>query len=420
MNVLLFDHATIGHHLEYAGHIARYLRQEGDRVTFGTSQRLPDSTLSSSGEDFDDVVYLDDPDATHVTGWRWNLSTFRGARRALEHASRRSVDVVHFTYLDRSEIAVLTSLAWRGRRPAVFGTMFWSYFMHDERDRISLGKRLFHDASLSALGRLLAGNLMDALFVHSERMKSVLATRLPKAAGSKIVVVPDPAKEAPAITKEQARTDLGVPLNAPLILMFGDTRVDKGPDILLRALPLLKGDWIAAMVGEPVIVSEKEAEACRLTLKDPSRLITRFRYIPEPEADRWFRAADVIVLPYRRIFKGTSGVLRRAAASGKPLVATDVGDVGPTVIGAGLGIVIPAESHEHLAAGLQEFLDRSEEIQRQVEPRALAYAAANDWRILGAATRKEYLAAVSHRRGGRLQPAGVDRAAGPEDIVSAS
>ena len=159
---------------------------------------------------------------------------------------------------------------------------------------------------------------MDALFVHSERMKSVLATRLPKAAGSKIVVVPDPAKEAPAITKEQARTDLGVPLNAPLILMFGDTRVDKGPDILLRALPLLKGDWIAAMVGEPVIVSEKEAEACRLTLKDPSRLITRFRYIPEPEADRWFRAADVIVLPYRRIFKGTSGVLRRAAASGSP------------------------------------------------------------------------------------------------------
>ena len=55
-----------------------------------------------------------------------------------------------------------------------------------------------------------------------------------------------------------------------------------------------------------------------------------------------------------------------------------------------------------------------------MEPRALAYAAANDWRILGAATRKEYLAAVSHRRGGRLQPAGVDRAAGPEDIVSAS
>jgi hypothetical protein len=90
---------------------------------------------------------------------------------------------------------------------------------------------------------------------------------------------------------------------------------DTGPDTLLRVLPELAGDWVTVFAGAARAVGEAEAEACRRALPDPGRLVTRFGYVPEAETDRYFRAADVLILPYRKTFKGTGGILDQPPAS---------------------------------------------------------------------------------------------------------
>lgn len=409
MRVLLFDHflGESGHHVEYAGHIARYLGGEGDDVTLATWARPPSSTLPGLEEVARKVSCLSDggSNSRMARFMGWPLIETQGVHRCLRLALREDVDIVHFLALDRSELAVLASLSLRTHRPAVFGTLFKPYFVHAAHETVDPGRRLFHDASRLALGRLLRRDMMQGLFVHSDRIKSLLqATLSADIPSGKIAVVPDPAKEPPTMTKEQARAELGLPGDTPMILFFGGMRHDKGPDILLRALSALDGDWLAVLAGKPATVGEREADACRRTLPASGRLVTRFEFVPEPDADRYFRAADVVVLPYRTVFDGTSGVLQRAAAAGKAVIASDVGDVGPAVREAGLGTVVPPESHEALAAALQDFLGRRDEVQREVEPRALDYARANDWRILGAATRASYLLALRSRAGEGASP----------------
>jgi glycosyltransferase involved in cell wall biosynthesis len=391
LRVLLFDWATDGHHLEYAGYIARYLREAGDVVVFATWNE-PSGRVT--GEEFDGIRYL----AGARTDGRWQSVIARSVPKCLALAARERVDVVHFLYLDRSEIALFASLALHSRSYALLGTLFWPYFVHDTGESVGLAKRLFHATSSHALVRLLRDSRMDGLFVHSERIKRLLLDRFgDESLGGQIQVVPDPAKDPPEISSVDSRAALSLPSKVPLILFFGDARADKGPDILLEALPHLKGSWVAVMAGSPGIVGEAEAGACRRRLADPERLITRFGYVAEADVDRYFRAADVVVLPYRRSFKGTSGVLLRAAASGRPIIASDVGDVGPSVREARLGTVIPAESPEHLASALQIFLERRDRVKQEVEPRALTYARANDWRVLGRAIRARYLAALESR-----------------------
>jgi glycosyltransferase involved in cell wall biosynthesis len=395
MRVLLFDVDTAGHHLEYAGHVARYLREQGDEVVFATWDKpaVPyESAILDEGVDVRPLVGRRSRGAASPATWA--IAVWKGVFRCLRLAEREHVDVVHFLYLDRSELAVLAATLLRPRRAALFGTIFWPYFVREGKDDNAV-RRLFHRVSEGSLGYLLGRSLISGLFVHSERIKGLVAGQLSNSSlADRIIVVPDPSKRAPVISSQEARAALGFPGATPIILFFGGARLDKGPDIFLQALTGLEGDWIAVLAGQPGVVGETEAENCRGLLADPSRLVTRFEYVPEVDVDRYFRAADVVVLPYRRTFRGTSGVLQRAAASGKPVIVTAVGDVGSTVRDAGLGTVIPPESPSHLTAALRDFLRQRERIQEEVAPRALKYAEASNWRVLGTTMRATYLSCL--------------------------
>ena len=56
------------------------------------------------------------------------------------------------------------------------------------------------------------------------------------------------------------------------------------------------------------------------------RIIQRIEHIPDEETELYFKAADVVALPYKHIFQ--SGVLFMAYSFGLPVIATDVGSGG--------------------------------------------------------------------------------------------
>ena len=81
----------------------------------------------------------------------------------------------------------------------------------------------------------------------------------------------------------------------------------------------------------------------------------------------------------------------RAAAAARPVIATDVRDLGVIVRANRLGIVVTAASADALGVGLVSYLGQQERLMRDVAPHALIYARQNSWEVLGAAVRATYL-----------------------------
>jgi len=76
-------------------------------------------------------------------------------------------------------------------------------------------------------------------------------------------------------------------------------------------------------------------------------------YLPDDEVEALFKAADVVVLPYRSATQ--SGVTHVAYALGVPVIITDVGGLGETVRGEETGLVVPPENPEALAEAVLRF-----------------------------------------------------------------
>jgi glycosyltransferase involved in cell wall biosynthesis len=396
MKIILFDPIVSGHHTQYAAYIIRYLLIMGDEVIFVTW--MPDKLLDpiyAIGQAVS-VQYIMGHSKVKFGGsalkCSWQLA--QGIKYCFKLANAERADIVHHLYLDRSELSLYSqSIKLRGSKFKVFGTLFWPYFIHEAWEKVGLPKRLYHSMNRWALGQLFKRQKLTGLFVHSDRIKERLVRLYgDEALRQRIFVVPDPVEIPKEIPQKIAREHLGLPQDKPIVLFFGSLRWDKGPDILFKALPLVQEDFYTVVAGE--VTNIGDAEQCVKNLQYPERLITRFGFISDADMAKYFAAADAVVLPYRRTFKGTSGILQHAAAAGKPVIATDVGEVGPTVREYGLGIVCEPESPVSLAKGIRKFLAEKDKIAKDVYPRALHYALANDWRIMAEGVREAYVTGV--------------------------
>ena len=107
-------------------------------------------------------------------------------------------------------------------------------------------------------------------------------------------------------------------VNGPVVLCFGVVRPYKGVDVLLEAFREVPGAelWV---VGRPLGESMERLRR----LAPPGRVRFVPRYVSDAELAAFFRRADLLVLPHRRV--DVSGVLYAGLAFGKPMVLSDVG-----------------------------------------------------------------------------------------------
>jgi glycosyltransferase involved in cell wall biosynthesis len=78
-----------------------------------------------------------------------------------------------------------------------------------------------------------------------------------------------------------------------------------------------------------------------------NRAIERIEYIPDEETELYFKAADVLVLPYTRIFQ--SGVLFLGYSFGLPAIAADVGSLKEEIMEGRTGFVFKRGDSSDLA-----------------------------------------------------------------------
>lgn len=162
----------------------------------------------------------------------------------------------------------------------------------------------------------------------------------------------------PTLPQPIARERIGLPRDVAAALFFGSLRPSKGLDDLIDAWPAVVGAVPRArliIAGRPYRGVNLRAIRSRIhQLGVADSVVLRLEDIPDLEANDYFAAADVVVLPYRAI--GTSGVLRYAYSAARPVVATAVGEHPRHVIPGATGWLPPPGDAEALIRCLIEAL----------------------------------------------------------------
>jgi glycosyltransferase involved in cell wall biosynthesis len=184
-------------------------------------------------------------------------------------------------------------------------------------------------------------------------------------------------------TRETARERLGLPRNGEVALFFGYVRHYKGLDVLLRAWKDVraKRDVTLLVAGEFYEDAAPYRALAAAAGGEPHvRLLER--YLPDEDVEAAFKAADVVVLPYRSATQ--SGVTHVAYALGVPVITTDVGGLAETVKPGETGLVCAPENPAALASTVLSYFEQS--MASKLREGVLALQREHAWSVLAART----------------------------------
>lgn len=200
------------------------------------------------------------------------------------------------------------------------------------------------------------------LFVHTEKMRAELISQFAVAA-SRVSVIPfglNSTVPDTALTPAAARQRLGLAPAARVILFFGNIAPYKGVEFLVDAFFQLAAGaapWRLIIAGRPKGNEAYWAGLAERIHASPLRdkFLLKIEFVPDAETEIYFKAADVLVLPYTHIFQ--SGVLFLGYNFGLPAIAANVGSLQEEIIPGRTGSVVPPRDPAALALALAEFFD---------------------------------------------------------------
>lgn len=202
---------------------------------------------------------------------------------------------------------------------------------------------------------------LDAGIVHTESQASIL--RSTDYRPETIEVIPHGAYDFfTDYEYEDVRTEDNH------VLFFGNVIHEKGIDVLVEAISLVKEEIpdVTLTIAGDGSLSERSRTLINAA---PSHFEVLDRFVPNDEVGELFSRAQLVALPYRRRSgsKGHSGVLSTAFSFGKPVISTNAGDFPRLVGESGAGLVVPPEDPEALADGIVEILSNEDRRQTMAE-----------------------------------------------------
>lgn len=140
---------------------------------------------------------------------------------------------------------------------------------------------------------------------------------------AKVVHLPHPSYQGvypDSVSRAEARASLGLTDRDHAVLAFGQMRPYKGIDVLVEAVRRTNPSERPVLLLAGRTTPDDREEIDRL-LGDDVRAVREHDQVEDIDVQRWFRAADTAVFPYRRVLN--SGVLHLAASFGVPSVLPD-------------------------------------------------------------------------------------------------
>jgi glycosyltransferase involved in cell wall biosynthesis len=144
------------------------------------------------------------------------------------------------------------------------------------------------------------------------------------------------------------------------MLFFGNIAPYKGLEYLIEAFRLLMGNaanYRLIIAGKPKNCGDYWNAIKDALDRHPhrDRILQKSTFIPDAETEVYFKAADVVVLPYRHIFQ--SGVLSLSYSFGVPVIASDVGALRDDIVEGRTGFVCKPENPVELARMIEKYFD---------------------------------------------------------------
>ena len=289
---------------------------------------------------------LDTPDVRNTPNLRLitlygKPSPYRSLTRKLLACARVYLRIMHHAATSSARIV---HILWNYKVPLFDRTILLVYYKAIGKyvvftaHNINAAERDGADSFINRLSLRIQYRLVDHIFVHTDKMKDQLI----KAFGvreKKITIVPFGAYDMvpqTTLTPAEAKEQLGLRNSNRTILFFGRIAAYKGLEFLVEAferLALRDKDYRLIIAGEPMKESVgqwarlqeaiEQSTVCEQVRRD-------VRFIEDSEIELYFKAADVLVLPYTEIFQ--SGVLFMAYSFGLPVIASDVGSFAQDII----------------------------------------------------------------------------------------
>lgn len=193
------------------------------------------------------------------------------------------------------------------------------------------------------------------------------------------VATPHPTYNAfcfKGMNREQAREMLHIGAEERILLFFGYIREYKGLRYLLRAIPeIIREDervklWV---VGEFGSDKEDYLKLIReLGIEDGVRV--QDSYTPDREVEKYFAAADLVVLPYTSATQ--SGIVQVAYGFTKPVVVTNVGGLPDVVEDGETGYIVEPEKPQAIAEAVVRFFreGQAQRMQENIEKEAYRFS----------------------------------------------
>lgn len=158
-------------------------------------------------------------------------------------------------------------------------------------------------------------------------------------------------------SRAEAKSSLGLEDSARVVLFFGQIKAVKGLDLLLSAFKL-----VVEVVPNALLVIAgkvwKDDFSQYLVLINELGLSGNvhldIRYISDVEAELYYKSAEVVALPYRKIYQ--SGVLLMAMSHERLVVTSDLPGMAEIVVDGQNGLMFPSGEAGALADKLVEAL----------------------------------------------------------------
>lgn len=365
---------------------------------------------------------IDSPDFHGVP--RLNFLNFGGRQQPSDGFTQRMLrliryyaNLISYTALAKEK---LFHILWNYKLEYFDRTLLMLYFKLMGKKialtahNVNAGKRDLNDSLLNRLTLRIQYMIVDHIFVHTAQMKRELIEEF-KARESNVTVIPFGMNNSVPFTKltaADAKLRLGIKRGEQTILFFGNIGPYKGLEHLVSAFQMIvarNAGYRLVIAGKPRGGAEKYVNEIReATSRDVAegRIIQRIEHIPDHEIETYFKAADVLVLPYTHIFQ--SGVLFLGYSFGLPVIATDVGSLRNDVIEGETGFICKPSDPNDLARSIEAHF-RSDLFTNLSGHRQSIrdYASKrHSWEVVGEMTRNVYSELLQRGRQG-TRPEGV-------------
>ena len=364
-SVLIVDPQTEGHHLTWIRYATNAFLSEGFKVTLMADLRKEAAPLVKEAiiDEIKDIELV---------------SAFNEKRRYSGGSCLASIAQIQkqtpSTHIFMNELDLIASNCLRkaamGQMPPQItkGILSGVYF----RPRFLFESKFSLSNAIKSKGfqNLYKNKWFQHIFIMDEQKIRKSAERFP---AINFHLLPDPWDGNFSISSDKARSTLNLPTDRFIVLQFGIGTKRKGLHLVVEAMEKLPEDSRVFLLcaGKLSIAPKLRQRLYELEKQNKAKIFDR--YVTQREEELCFCASDAVLLPYVR-HMGSSGVLPRAAAAGKPVIASDFDLTGWRVRHHGLGLLFQSENADGLHAAIRSLEDMKEQEFDKFHQNAMSYA----------------------------------------------